>query len=64
MIEIFFNMNIFFSGDNEENLKNYYEIIADHREIIRSMLNLQGSISILKDDVSLLIKVNYYNFFI
>ncbi|XP_051153326.1 dynein axonemal heavy chain 8 isoform X1 [Leptopilina boulardi] len=43
-------------SDNEENLKNYYEIIADHREIIRSMLNLQGSISILKDDVSLLIK--------
>ncbi|XP_076295220.1 dynein heavy chain 8, axonemal kl-3 [Lasioglossum baleicum] len=32
-------------------MKNYYEIISDHKEIVRSVMSLQGAISAYKDDI-------------
>nr|XP_031825788.1 dynein heavy chain 8, axonemal [Nomia melanderi] len=32
-------------------LKNYYQILSDHKEIVRSVMSLQGVISSYKDDI-------------
>lgn len=36
------------------NLKNYYSIISDHKEIIRVTMGLQGIILMLKGDITTL----------
>ncbi|OXU30794.1 hypothetical protein TSAR_013179 [Trichomalopsis sarcophagae] len=33
-------------------LKNYYEYITDHKEVIRGTLSLQGAMLVLKDDIA------------
>ncbi|XP_076677676.1 dynein heavy chain 8, axonemal kl-3 isoform X2 [Andrena cerasifolii] len=35
-----------------KSLKNYYQIISDHKEIVRSVMSLQGGILALKDDIT------------
>ncbi|XP_015430178.1 PREDICTED: dynein heavy chain 8, axonemal [Dufourea novaeangliae] len=44
-------------GDNVQmsptgSLKNYYHILSDHKEIVRSVMSLQGAISSFKDDIA------------
>ncbi|XP_067209496.1 dynein axonemal heavy chain 8 [Linepithema humile] len=36
---------------DEKLLKNYFQIVSDHKDIIRSSMSLQGLILVLKDDV-------------
>ncbi|XP_076166225.1 dynein heavy chain 8, axonemal kl-3 [Ptiloglossa arizonensis] len=38
--------------DSNKNSKNYYQIISDHKEIVRSVMSLQGAIIALKDDIA------------
>lgn len=33
-------------------LKNYYEYITDHKEVIRGSISLQGAMLVLKDDIA------------
>ncbi|KAI4504021.1 hypothetical protein M0802_000492 [Mischocyttarus mexicanus] len=46
--------NINFKGDTKRDLKNYYQIISDHKEVIRITMGLQGIILMLKDDITAL----------
>ncbi|CAK9824517.1 Dynein axonemal heavy chain 8 [Anthophora retusa] len=44
------------SSNNEENnkatYKNYYQVISDHKEIVRSVMSLQGAILAIKQDIA------------
>ncbi|KAI4493643.1 hypothetical protein M0804_001819 [Polistes exclamans] len=46
--------NINFKEDTKRDLKNYYHIISDHKEVIRITMGLQGIILMLKDDITAL----------
>ncbi|XP_043790719.1 dynein axonemal heavy chain 8 [Apis laboriosa] len=43
---------------NENGMKNYYQIISDHKEIVRCVMSLQGAIMTIKEDIEDL--CNYY----
>lgn len=32
-------------------LKNYYRLIADHKEVVRNVMSMQGAVLLLKPDV-------------
>ncbi|XP_026672559.1 dynein heavy chain 8, axonemal-like [Ceratina calcarata] len=36
---------------NKASLKNYYQLISDHKEIVRCVMSLQGAILAIKEDV-------------
>ncbi|EEB13574.1 ciliary dynein heavy chain, putative [Pediculus humanus corporis] len=38
-------------GSFKTKLKNYYKLIADHKEIVRNVMSLQGAMLLLKPDV-------------
>lgn len=32
-------------------MKNYYQLISDHKEIVRCVMSLQGAIMTIKEDI-------------
>ncbi|XP_058810344.1 dynein axonemal heavy chain 8 [Phymastichus coffea] len=50
--QLFANKNMISDTDAGSSLTNYYEYIINHKEIIRSSMNLQGAMFVLKDDIT------------
>lgn len=44
-------------------MKNYYQIISDHKEIVRCVMSLQGAIMTIKEDIEDLCNVLLFSFF-
>lgn len=47
----------------KKKLKNYYKIIADHKEIVRNVMSLQGAMLLLKPDVIKCTEVSFFPLF-
>lgn len=43
-----------------ESIKNYYQMISDHKDIVRNTIALQGIISGLKSDINFIANVRDY----
>lgn len=48
---------------SKSKLKNYYKLIADHKEIVRNVMSLQGALLLLKPDVMKCTEVSFSDFF-
>lgn len=59
--QLYSYINIFFPII--DGMKNYYQIISDHKEIVRCVMSLQGAIMTIKEDIEDLCNVLLFSFF-
>lgn len=53
----------YYSYNIIDGMKNYYQLISDHKEIVRCVMSLQGAIMTIKEDIEDLCNVLLFSFF-
>ena len=51
---------IFVYSEDTADLKSYHQTIVDHKEVIRTLMSLQGVIVMMKDDIAHLGNVSFF----